>query len=48
MKELKAVVQQIYPLKSADFEAFAAIFQPFEAKRKVYILRFWFELSNHF
>ena len=35
MKELKAVVQQIYPLKSADFEAFAAIFQSFEAKRKV-------------
>ena len=34
MKELQAVVQQIYPLKSADFEAFAAIFQPFEAKRK--------------
>ncbi len=33
--QLNAVVQQIYPLKPTDFEAFAAIWQPFEAKRKV-------------
>jgi CRP-like cAMP-binding protein len=35
LAKLEAVVHQIHPLKSADFEAFSAIFQPFEAKRKV-------------
>ncbi|MBL7815064.1 MAG: Crp/Fnr family transcriptional regulator [Saprospiraceae bacterium] len=35
LDKLKAVVNAIYPLKSPDFEAFSAIWQPFEAKRKV-------------
>jgi CRP-like cAMP-binding protein len=33
--KLQAVTEQIYPLKSSDFEAFSTIWQPFEAKRKV-------------
>lgn len=33
--KLQAVTEQIYPLKSSDFEGFSTIWQPFEAKRKV-------------
>lgn len=31
---LQATTQRIFPLKTVDFEDFAAIWQPFEAKRK--------------
>ncbi len=34
-EELRKVVQSIYPISESDWEAFSAIWQPFEAKRKV-------------
>ena len=34
-EELRKVVQSIHPISESDWEAFAAIWQPFEAKRKV-------------
>jgi CRP-like cAMP-binding protein len=34
-EELRRVVQAIHPISESDWEAFSAIWQPFEAKRKV-------------
>jgi CRP-like cAMP-binding protein len=34
-EELRKVVQAIHPISESDWEAFSAIWQPFEAKRKV-------------